>query len=132
MPMKRYLLILGFALLLLTGLNLRNRTVIATSADFPTSERTLLTPRDDSRSVDITREANSLFAPPPVRTAVSGDDSRHNLRIRLADAVTFASRIQVRTQPGPLPVNDLPTIAGNGAFHRAADYYVYTLRRIVI
>lgn len=130
--MKKHLLIFCLAVLSLAGFNLRNRTAVATSAEFPTSEQVSLGMRDDSHGIGLAREANSIFAAPSPQTAVSGDDNQQNIRVRSAQAFTFTPRTNVKSLSEQITGRSCLTIAGNGTFGRAADYYVYTLRRIVI
>lgn len=131
--MKKHLLIFGFAVLLLAGLNLRNNTA-PTFVNFPTGEQALLSRHDDSRNAGIIRDANSLFAPPaPLRTVADGENN-NQLNLRFHSTETTANTPQLQAWTLSEPVSDVPalTIACNGAFRRPADYYVYTLRHIVI
>ena len=129
--MKRHLLVFLLATLLAAGLNERNNTLPVASADFPASAPAMLSQKDDSGSVEIAREANSLFTPPAVRNASAGDHSQHNFRIRHTETTTFTSAAAVRNFPAPVAAASY-IIAAGGAFHRPSDYYVYTLRHIVI
>ncbi len=129
--MKKHLLIFFLAALLAAGLNERNNTRVA-SADFPTSEQTSLSQTDDAWRVEIAREANSLFVPPAAQNLSAGDNSQQtNFRIRHAETAAFTSAATVRDDPAP-PAAASYIIARNGAFHRPSDYYVYTLRHIVV
>lgn len=128
--MKKHLLIFFLATLLAAGLNERNRSVAVVSADFPTSVRTVLSQKDDSGRMETAREANSLFVPPSTNNSASGDQSQQSFRIRHFVTLEFTPAA-VRDIPVPA-ADPVSIIACNGAFHRASDYYVYTLRRIVI
>lgn len=130
--MKRYVIIFSLATLLMAGLNLRNRTALPTSADFPASEPTVLSQTDDARNMDIAREANSLFAPPSTNNVVSGENAPHNFQVRLPETVSFNPQPRLKIDSGPSSGLQFLTVACNGVFQRAADYYVYSLRRIVI
>jgi hypothetical protein len=130
--MKRYLLILALSVLLLAGLDLRNRTVIATSADFPTAEQVYLGQQDDSHRTDIARQANSLFAPPSTRTIASGENHGAGTHLQRFVTIIFTPQVEPQTVLRPTPRDNFFRIAGSGSFDRPSDYYVFALRRIVI
>jgi hypothetical protein len=131
--MKRYLLILALSVLLLAGLNLRNRTVIATSADFPIAEQTALSQQDDSHRADIARQANSLFAPPSsMRTVAQNDNNEQSSHPQTLATIIFTPQSESETVSEPIPHDNLFQIACGGTFDRVSDYYVYALRRIII
>ncbi len=128
--MKKHLLIFFLAALLAVGLNERDNNRVA-SADFPVSAQMTLAQKDDSGSVETAREANSLFVPPTAHNASAADHNRQDLRIRNSEAIVFTSVAAVRDVPVPAVATSY-IIARNGAFHRPSDYYVYTLRHIVV
>jgi hypothetical protein len=130
--MKRYLLILALSVLLLAGMNLRENSVIVTSADFPTSEQVYLGQHDDSHRAEIARQANSLFAPPSTRTIASGENHHTGTHLQRFATITFTSQVSPLAALRPTPCDNLFRIAGSGSFGRATDYYVFALHRIVI
>jgi hypothetical protein len=130
--MKRYLLIFGLSVLLLAGFNLRNNSVIVTSVDFPIAEQTALSQQDDSHRADVAREASSLFAPPSTRIITSGERGHVNARPLTLLTIVFTPSGTFRTHLGEVGSDTYGRIACNGSFDRAADYYVYALRHIII
>ncbi len=127
--MKKHLLIFFLAALLAVGLNERNNSVSVVSADFPASAQATLSQKDDTGRVEVAREANSLFTPPASHNAAAGDHSQQNFRVSHSETTVFTS-----SAPGEISVPAATSyiIARNGAFHRPSDYYVYTLRHIVV
>ncbi|MDR0907521.1 MAG: hypothetical protein LBM63_02775 [Rikenellaceae bacterium] len=130
--MKRYLLILALSVLLLAGLNLRNRTVIATSVDFPIAEQTALCQHDNSHRADIARQASSLFAPPSMRTICSGESHGASTHLQRFATLAFTPQLEPQKLILLAPRNNFFRIFCCGAFDRATDYYIFALRRIVI
>jgi hypothetical protein len=130
--MKRYLLIFGFAVLMLAGLNLRENTAIVTSVDFPISEQLSFTQHDNSHKAEIARQANSLFAPPSTRTIASGEHNEVNARPQEVATIIFTTQTGSETLSPPTPADSFTIIACNGSFDRASDYYVFALRRIIV